>query len=141
MHGNHLPKVQRQSHYSIVGLKVSYPAACPARGAGRAFGVWARHSAPHATHNGPLFCVPSTEIHHRYTQLLTAMAEIDFNKFVSPPVGCDPAPNLMYICTSQGEPCLSLTQCDNKQRSDSEQIRQFRINFINGHVTRCSTGQ
>ena len=84
-------------------------------------------------------CVPSTEIHHRYTQLLTAMAEMDFNEFLSPERCDPPAPNLMYICTSQGEPCLSLTQCD--KQTNTEQIRKFRTNFENGHVTRCSTEQ
>ena len=54
MHKNHLPKVQRRSHVSIVGLKVSYPAACPAGGAGRAFGVWARHKRHDI---GPFFSV------------------------------------------------------------------------------------
>ena len=88
-------------------------------------------------HTGPLFCVPSTEIHHRYTQLLTDALIKKLQSFYEK--------NVMYICTQPtlfekvGEPdneaCLSAFECDTSTVPPTqEQLAKFKSD---SSVTLC----
>ena len=100
-------------------------------------------------HTGPLFYVPSTEIHHRYTQLMTD-ALIKFQSFYETNemyIGTKPTSTskTVYICTQPtlvekvGEPhyeaCLSAFECDTSTVPPTqEQLAKFKSD---SSVTLC----
>ena len=118
--------------------------------ASHTFGLWARHRAALMPHAGPFFCVPSTEIHHRYTQSMTDALTKKLQSFYETNemyIGTKPTSTskTVYICTQPtpviqvGEPhyeaCLSAFECDTSTVPPTqEQLAKFKSD---SSVTLC----